>query len=298
LKGCAFRALLSLLGLAASIAAIGGALHYRYGTRPSDAIGVSIFAGPFGWLAVNLLMAAVKAWRERAALRAGVAGTPPVDGTQTILVGHIEPVGTTLRAPLSGRECVAYTFEIYEMRLVGKSRSKVVYCDGIALTPSMIITRAGSFRLLAVPELDCDETDLNRETALARAAEQMRTITFEPPPAPFSRPAIEQQWNDDDGAYRRERRHVQDEVDLAKCKLSERHLERGARVCVFGQYSASKRAIVTDPHDWSKITRVMKGDADAIVTQLGASIVRRLLGALVCAGAATGLVAAFVANFS
>lgn len=298
MKGCASSALLSFLGLAALVTAIGAGLRRWYGTSPSDAIGVSIFGGLFAWLAVNLLIAAVNAWRERAALRAGIAGTPPVDGRQAILVGHIEPAGAMLRAPLSGRDCVAYTFEIYVWKFVGRSQSRVVYCDGIALAPAVIVTRAGSFRLLAVPELTLDEAELDREAALKRAAELMRTIPFVPPPKPFTRPEIEKQWNDDDGEYRRERKHVAEEVDLSLCKMSERHVERGARVCVFGQYSASKRAIVPDPNDWSKITRVMKGDPDAIISQLGSSIVRRLLGAVICGGVAAGLIAAFAAHVS
>lgn len=296
MKGCAFHALLSLFGFAAIVIAIGAGLGQWYGTSPSDMIGVSIFGGLFAWIALNLLLAAVKAWRERAALRAGIAGTPPADGRRAILVGQIEPLGATLRAPLSGHECVAYTFEIYGMRLVGRSHSKVVYCDGLALAPSLIVTRAGSFRLLAVPELECDEADLDRDAALTRASELMRTTAFVPPPKPFTRPAIEQQWNDDDGAFQRVSRRVDDHVDLTRCKMTERRLERGARVCVFGEYSAAKRAIVGDPNDWSKMTRVLKGEPDAFVAQLGASVVRRLLGTVVCGGAAAGVIAAFVSS--
>ena len=132
----------------------------------------------FAWLAVNLVISAGTAWRERRAIVAGIAGTPPVDGRKAILVGHIDAAGPALQAPLSGRDCVAYTFEIYEIRGSGKRQSKVVYCDGIALTPSLIVTRAGSFRLLAVPELVCDPADLDREAALTRAAELMRTLPF------------------------------------------------------------------------------------------------------------------------
>jgi hypothetical protein len=298
MKGCAFRALLSLVEFAAIGGAIAVALQRWYGIAPGDAIGALIFASLFGWMSVNLIRSAITAWRERSALRAGIAGGEPVDGRRTILVGQIEPAGSSIRAPLSDRECVAYTFEIYEMKRVGKSSSKVLYADGIALTPSVIITRGGSYRLLAVPELDCPDTDLDNEAARARAVEQMSTLTYEPPPAPFTRPSIEQQWNDDDGAYRRETRHVEDDVDLTRCRLSEKCLERGARVCVFGQYSAAKRAIVADRSDWSKITRVMKGDADVVARQLGGSVVRRLIGAVLSAAAAVGTLAAFVSSLA
>ena len=298
MKGCAFSGLLSLIGLAVIVLAIGAGLNYVYGGGPGDVIGVSLLAGFAGWISVNLLLSAFRAWRERAALNASIGGTQPVDGAHTILAGYIEPAGPGLRAPLSGRECAAYTFEVYEMRRVGKSSSKVVHCDGVALTPSSVVTAGGSYRLLAVPELDCDEIDLDRKAAIARAAELMRTLPFQPPPKPFTRPAIEDQWNDDDGEFRRDRRRTEERVDLERCRLTERLLERGARVCVFGRYSADKRAIVADPNDWTKITRVMKGDAAAVVAQLGSSIVRRLIGAAIAAGAAAGITFAFVANLA
>jgi hypothetical protein len=287
---------LSLLGLAAITAGIAVALREWYGIEPQDAIGALIFAGLFGWISANLVLSAVTAGRERAALRAAVGGETPRDGRRTILAGYLEPTGPVLRGPLSGRECVAYTFEIYEMKRVGKSTSKLVYADGIALTPTMIVTRTGSFHLQAVPDLDCPDSDLERTEAPQRARELMRTLPFKPPPAPFTRPSVEAQWNDADGAFSRQTRHVEGPIDLDKCRLTERLLERGARVCVFGHFSAAKRAIVADPNDWSKITRVMKGNPEAIAGQLGGSVVRRLIGATLSAAAAAGVLAAFVSS--
>ena len=295
MKGCAFRALLSLVEFLVVAGLIGVALQRWYGVAPVDAMGALIFAGLFAWMSVQLVRSAFTAWRERAALGAGMAGAEPIDGRPTILVGEIQPLGAALRAPLSDQECVAYTFEIYEMKRVGKSTSKVVYADGVAITPSTIMTRGGSYRLLAVPELDCPEGDLDDATARARALEQMSTLTYQPS-TPFSRPSIEQQWNDDDGAFLRETLHVEGDVDLTRCRLSEKRLECGARVCVFGQYSAAKRAIVANTSDWSKITRVMKGDAGVVGRQLRASVVRRSIGAVVCAALALGVIAAFVSN--
>lgn len=292
MKGCAQSVLISLLGLLAAIAAISFGLQRWRGIGLTDAIGVSLFGGFFLWVSANLLLSAATAWRERAALAAGLAGTPPADGSHTILIGHIEPLGAGLRAPFSGRECVAYSFEIYAMVPGHRRPTRVVYYDGLALTPSTIVTRAGSFRLLAVPELDCDESPLD-SSARARAADLVRTAAFEPPPPPFTRPSVEAQWSDDDGEYRRLRQRAGD-VDIDTCQLSERALERGASVCVFGHYSAAKRAIVADPADWSKITRVMKGDADAVVRQLGSRIMWRGLFGFVFAALGFGAVAAFM----
>lgn len=297
MKGCGRAVLISLLWLVAIIAAIAAGLNRWYGVALTGGIVVSIFGGLFAWIAAKLLISAGTALRERATVRAGMAGAAPVDG-RTILVGHIEPNGPPLTAPLSGRSCVAYAFEIYEMRRSGKSSSKVVLGDGVALTPSLIVTPAGSFRLLAVPELVCDETPLDREAALLRVQAWMRTAPVAPQREAFSTPPIEAQWNDDDGAFQREERHVEGHHDLERVRLSERAIERGAQVCVFGQYSSAKRAIVANPNDWSKITRVMKGDAHAVARRLGWSVVRRTLGALIFAAAAIATVTLFVESLA
>jgi hypothetical protein len=298
MKGCALSALISFLGLILAIVAISAGLRHFYRVHPLDAAGVAIFAGLFAWVSVNLAMSTVKALRERAALRAGIAGTAPADGRPAIIVGRIDATGPALRAPLSGRECVAYWFEIYAYEDTGKSSSKVVYCDGTAITPSIIVTPTGSVRLFAVPEIECDEAELDFPAARERAAEKLRTTPFVPAPGFSKRPGIEQQWNDVDGDYCREVRRVEGDVDIADIKLSERHIERGAQVCVFGPYSVAKRAIVADPHDWSKLIRIMKGDPETIVKQLAASARRRGLGAVLLGGAAAGAIWAFVASLS
>ena len=293
MKGCAQSALIYLAGLIAAIAAISFGLQQWRGVGLTDTIGVSLFGGFFVWVSANLLLSAATAWRERSALAGGLTGTEPTDGRAAILAGHIEPLGAPLRAPLSGRECVAYSFEIYAMVPGHRRPTRVVYYDGLALTPSTIVTRAGSFRLLAVPELDCDESPLD-SASRARAEDSVRTAPFEPPPPRFTRPSVEAQWSDDDGEYRRLRRRVEADVDLEGCQLTERAIERGAHVCVFGHYSAAKRAIVANPADWSKITRIMKGDADSIVRQLGSSMMWRALFGLVFAALGVGAVAAFL----
>ena len=66
---------------------------------------------------------------------------------------------------------------------------------------------------------------------------------------------------------------------------------------VFGEYSEARRAIVADPNDWSKVTRVMKGEPDALVGQLRSRVIGRVAGAVVTAAAAAGLVAAYVASY-
>ncbi len=294
MKGCALSLLVSLLGYVAIVVGIVAGLGHFYGMSPRDAAIVALGVGLLVWIAANLVKSAVTAWRERGAIVASLAGTTPVDGRQTVLTGFIEPTGQVLRAPLSGRECVAYTFEAFEYRRSGSRSTKVPFCDGLAVTPSLIVTRTGSYGLLAVPELDCAEVVLDHDAARARVGDLLRRIPLTPPAVPFRRSPIEQQWNDDDGAFERLSRHVPEDQNLANCRMSERHIERGARVSVFGTYSAARRAIVANTQDWSKITRVMKGDPDGVAKQLRASVVRRSIGAVIFGGAAAGVIYAFV----
>lgn len=296
MKGCALRAVLQLAVMVMIVAAVGGGLIFIYRLPLADVLGASLLAGLLIWVGVSLLMGAVSSSRERRALGNSIDGRPPRDGERTILVGHLEAVGKPLRSPLSERRSVAFTFEVWEMHGGGKSRRRVVYLDGLALTPTRIVTNAGSFKLLAVPELDCDPTPLDHATAVVRATALFQRAPYEPV-KPFSgRPSIEQQWNDTDGEFQRVTRHAEQDVDLANCTCTEKILEPGDRVCVFGTYSEAQRAIVPDSQDWSKMTRVMKGEAGDILRQLNTRVVRRLLVALVVFGLAAGTLLAFTSS--
>lgn len=251
---------------------------------------MAIFAGLFAWIGAAVLIAAVKAWRERARLIGGIAGEPPADGP-AMIVGHIESQGRLLEAPLSGKPCVAFTYEVYTMRGGTRNRTRTVCLDGIGLAPCQIVTRTGSFRLLAVPELDCEKEPLDLDAAVARANGRIRMLPVTPPRQPGSRPAIEAQWNDDDGEFLRESKHVDEAVDATTHWFIERRIEPGARVCVIGRFSSARRAMVPDPDDWSRITRIMKGDPEAVARKLGRSAVTRTIIGLLCAALAIALVA-------
>lgn len=157
--------------------------------------------------------------------------------------------------------------------------------------------RPGGLTTPLDPELDCAETTLDRASALRHTLALMETLPYHAP-STSRRPAVDAQWTDEDGDYRRERRYMDAIPDVETCRMTERHIEPGDEVCVFGDFSAAKGGIVPDPHDWSKIVRIMKGNPESIVRQLKASIVRRTIGGLVAAGLAAAAIAAFVANIT
>ncbi len=297
MKGCAFNGTLSFLALLAAIAGVAGALRAVAGVPLTSSIGVAIFAGGLLWMAANLALSAVQASKERAAISGGLDGRPPVHGQSAVLVGTIKAQGTPLQTPFSNRPAVAYRFEVYEWRRTPGARTstKVIYGDGIAQTPATIVTNSGSYDLLAVPELDCAPSELDLQGALARATELLPTLPFHPARKPFTRPEVEDLWNDDDGEFRRERRYLDDPPPI-NARVDERCIETGAQVTVFGPYDDTRRAIAADRNDWSKIVRIMKGDASAVAAQLRGSVIRRSVFAVLCVAAAGGLVTAFLSN--
>jgi hypothetical protein len=295
MRACAISGLLWLGGWLAFSGALMALLQRSYGVPPAASLGVSLFAGGIGWVSAGLLWAAVTAWRHRAALAGALRGLPPADGREVVLAGRLEPLGRKLVAPFDGRECLAYAYEILVDRGSGKRRTIAPVYRGSALALSAIHTPTGTHRLLAVPALEGVEPDaLAGGTALARATDYVRRTPFRP--RTTSARELEEQWSDDDGAYRADVSYVEGEaVDLASCRLVQRLVRPGAPVCVFGLYSEARGGIVPHPN-WGRPTRLMVGDTARVAADLGASAVRRLVIGLLAGAAAAGLVAAFLSR--
>jgi hypothetical protein len=271
------------------------ALQQRYGLPPRKTAGVALGAGFLALVSLALFVAALRTMRERASVRASLAGEPPVDGRRTAFVGTIDAAGESLRSPLSGKECLAWKYQI--SRFTGTSRRRVqsVYYEGIALVPSILSTRSGRFRLLAVPEFEFAPEHLDAGRAAHNAAEHVRTAVFEE-----ARRTLEKQWTDDDGAYRSETRNFPAEATpppLEECQFREDLIPRRENVYVFGLYSEARGGIV--PHkNWAKTTRIMRGDGDSILRQLGRRVRGYVIGAVLAAGAAVAVVGMFASGLA
>jgi hypothetical protein len=234
----------------------------------TSTIGVSLLAGAFGWASIGLLRSSLRGWRERAAITGGVAGVRPSDGRRAVLVGTIEPLQVTLRAPMDGSECVAYSYEVTEDRGSGRQRTVLRHFKGYGLAPSVIITRTGSYQRYA------------------------REAVFSGPST--SAQELLDRWGDVDGSYRSDVAYAPiDQIDLTKCVLTQQHLRRGAPVCVFGTFSDAKGGIVASP---TEPTRVIGGNAEQVAAVLRSTATTRLVLSMLGAAAAVGLVAAFVSG--
>lgn len=287
MKGCARSCVLYLASYLAVVSAIVFTLHRQYSLSPDETGWVAAGAGFLLWVGFGWLFGIAQPIRERSSIRSDMSGTRPIDGKQTGIVGRIDAPGQRLKAPLSGTDCVAYKYEIYKMVRSGKNSVKSTFVDGIALIPSVITTQSGSYRLLSVPTLDFPEADLDHQTAVVNAEAHVRATVFEQKEGAWKRPKIEEQWTDDDGAYRRERKFTEDAIDIASCTLSEQHIKRGDAVYAFGLYSEQRGGLIPHPN-WAKQTRIMKGEGEDVIRQLGKRITKYIFGGIfsLAAGAA------------
>ena len=277
------------LGIAAAISWV---LQTRYGHSITDTLGGSALAGLLGFAAVNLRYSAWTNWRQRAAIAGGIAGVRPSNGQGAVLVGTLQPLGATLRAPLDGTACVLYTYEVTEDRGTGRRRTIVTHFKGVALAPSVIVTPTGSFKLLTVPDL---------EAVSPRGATAERVAAFERYASATtftgrdtSAQELVDRWSDADGAYRSDVAYAaMKDVVLSTCLFAQQHVPVGAKVCVFGTFSSEKGGIVPSS-GWAATPRLVQGNVDEVVSKLRSMATTRLaLGLLATAGAA-GLVAAFI----
>jgi hypothetical protein len=288
MKGCARTCLLQLLGWAAF--SVGFYVYLRRtGELVPQLYWASAGAGLCVALSIGYAMGITQAARERRSLLEAATGAPPADGEWVAVSGRIQST-ESLRGPLSDENVVVYEYRIHRTEGSGKSRSDTNVWSGKALVPSIIATRHGSVRLLAVPAL----TDIAPARLPPSAADNARSYVaateFVSPQTAKERTAVtEGEWTDDDGNYRLDRGGNRDDVDPGECSLEEKHIRNGETVCAFGLYSQQRGGII--PHsNWAKQMRVMRGDAITVAGDLRTRMIKYSFGVLIFGAAAYGVV--------
>jgi hypothetical protein len=250
-------------------------LHLWTGRPAGAGFGAALFGGSFAWMACACLTAGLRAARERAAIRRGIAQPPTQDGP-VVLAGRIDS-SRPLEAPFDGREAAAYTYEVTIDKRIGRTTSRIPLYRGVGLAPCRIVTGAGAFRLLAVPTIEGStndsHSDLSRAGARERVAQYLRRTTFTP--GNESAKELVARWGDDDGAYRSDVSWVaapggeltassgaaesSEPPDLAACRYVQTVVAPGTEVCAFGHYSVERGGLVA-LSAFSHVTRLVLGD--------------------------------------
>ena len=115
--------------------------------------------------------------RRKTALYASAASVrSPAEGETIAIEGRLVARGPELRAPLSGRPCIAYQYEISSMSHEGADTRSEYY--GSAATPAAIETTDGNtVRLLGFP-LCFDEAPLARDETVRNARAWVEATRF------------------------------------------------------------------------------------------------------------------------
>jgi hypothetical protein len=282
-----------LVGL--GVAITGFLLLFRqFGPDREATVPAAVVAGFLATLSISLLWSARGVLRDQRLIKDALAGQPPVDGKWAGLSGVIRS-SSPITSPISGKSAVAFKYTISQSVGSGKSAHVVSHYEGMALAAPKISTSAGTYRLLAVPTFDMETTDVEKGDALRNAAAYIAATSFETTATPKEeRQTLEKEWTDDDGVFRRDRKGT-DEADLTLCRFEEQMIAQGEQVCVLGLYSAARGGIVPDPN-WANQTRIIKGDGESGVEQLGSRARRYVIGALVCGAIPAAIVWAFISG--
>lgn len=277
--------------------AVAGAISWGLQTRDGHpfiaTLGVSAFSSLFACAAVALIYSSVTDRRQRAALLGGISGVAPSDGPGAVLVGTLEPLGRTLTAPMNGTASVTYSYSVNETRGTGKQRMHYTHFKGVGLAPSVIVTATGSFKLLTVPDLEAAEPDDTAGERMAGFERYAAATTFTP--AGTAAQQLLERWADADGEYRSDVAYAAlDTVNLTNCQLEQRVVPPGARVCVFGRFSAAKGGIVPSTGMQSP-PKLILGSPDQAAARLASTARTRLVLGVLASAVAGGLLAAFIA---
>lgn len=230
---------------------------------------------------------------EARLVRQALREVPRVDGQRVAVIGTIEFEGVPLQAPFSGRECIAYWYEVLRARRT-QSGFDHHFFFGWRIAPLAVRTPGGDVHLLASFDKPGWETR-TEDTDYANANDYVGTTAFSP--APELGPAT---WGDLEELrtqvppVRADYAKNPPAPDVRTLTLRESRLERGAAVCAFGRYSAAREALVPDPSAPVFAIDLRAGEPGNVLRDLRSRVTLYLVMGAVCS--VIGLFVAAVAG--
>lgn len=215
---------------------------------------------------------------SRAALlaRARTGEPPPQDGP-IVITGIVRAEGATLRAPISGVECVAYQYRLYTSQwLPGQKHRELPIFWGYACRPFRLDTPRQAYRVVAVPQLADAPVQHQASDARARANAYVAATRYEPKRALAGLASATvtmfgELIAEPSGDVRRDWQAPDVSFGIDELLMEEIVVPIGATVSVSGRWSIERRAIVPGQIDEGGLgVTLVTGPAEAL-GQSGAS---------------------------
>lgn len=244
---------------------------YRSGLPVDGSLLGAVMMASLVGLGLQMMSAASYASRDNVALARFESGERPLDGELAAVTGEIRPAFEPLRAPLSGRECVVYRYDIGPDR--GRDPDVALDYIGFAFARCAIHSPFGTYALESFPVLNgfpLEPTGPAEAYVAATEFEEVskvRTIgkyTLELHQQP---PPLRMDWQ-------------VGKPSEGPLVAKEAVVESGARVTAYGRYAAASNALVSGEKD---SLRLYPANASTLSTHALAQLV-------------TGLVLIVVAN--
>jgi hypothetical protein len=186
-------------------------------------------------------------------LARATTGEPPAEGGPMLVTGTVRPDGPALRAPLSGKECVAYEYRLYRRQWLGSrtGHRTTVYWGGYAFQSFMVDTGARAVRIGAMPEI-VDEPNRDKTDHTSRnAREYLQSTRFEDVAGAeivsLFGTMLGDRLAEAQTGIRRDWHRASASPDPDTLRFEERSVPVGATVSVAGHWLPTLRALVAEP---------------------------------------------------
>ena len=256
------------------------------------ATGVASF---FMWISLSTLQGAFTAARDAMRVSSessfgGYGGEQFADDSIATVVGHIRAIGSSLRAPFSGKAAVLYSYDIDHISHSGHDSTTVKDYSGFALAPCAIDSPHGSVRIFGFPMMESfpkrafDNPEGRKNAAAYLESAQFTDMQGFHPGAIYHE--IKELLTDDDGQVRKDWKMTEDR-DLSDKHLSEQAVAPGDQVCAIGRWSAAKHGLIPPA---GGVIRLLQGDPQKIVSGLWRKCIGSVIGGLIVAALVNGAV--------
>ncbi|MGH9422155.1 MAG: hypothetical protein ACRD3J_19415, partial [Thermoanaerobaculia bacterium] len=245
-RGC----LISLLFLGACFGGYWYVLHGH--VEPPAFWWATGIASFFMFISLSAFQTAIGAARDATRVSSessfgGYGGEQFEDDAIVTVVGHIRAIGSSLRAPFSGKAAVIYNYDIDHISERRNDTTDVKDYSGFAMIATAIDSPHGSVRLLGFPMLEGFSKDwYDTEEARRNAAAYLESTPLTDmqgfhPGTIFHE--MKELLTDDDGQFRKDWKMTEDR-NLSNKNLHEQMVAPGDQVCAIGRWSASKHGLI------------------------------------------------------